>query len=94
MAVGRNVEVSVPPDQAFQKVMAAMASIGKVKEANPTTRSLVGKARYGLEPVRLRIAILSGAQPGTAVIEIGGKGQDVWGTAPRKVIDRLLAAIE
>ena len=94
MAVGRNVEVSVPPEQAFQKVLAAMASIGKVEESNPITRSLVGKARYGLNPVRLRITVLSGAQVGTAIIEIGGKGQDVWGAAPRKVIDKLLATIQ
>jgi hypothetical protein len=93
MAVTRTVEVSVPPDEAFQKVRAAMESIGKVEEANPTTRSIVGKARHGLNPVRLRISVLLGAQAGTAVIEIGGKGQDVWGAAPRKVIDRLIAAI-
>jgi len=43
---------------------------------------------------RTRSSPHHGAQAGTAVIEIGGKGQDVWGTAPRKVIDKLLAAIE
>jgi hypothetical protein len=93
MAEGRTVEMPVPPEQAYQMVAAAMARIGKVEESNPTTRSLVGKARYGLNPVRLRISVLSGAQQGTAVLQIGGKGQDVWGAAPRKVIDKLLAAI-
>lgn len=62
MAEGRTVEMPVPPEQAYQMVAAAMARIGRVEESNPTTWSLVGKARYGLNPVRLRISVLSGVE--------------------------------
>ena len=47
MAVGRNVEVSVPPDQAFQKVMAAMASIGKVEETTQRRGLWLGRPATG-----------------------------------------------
>jgi hypothetical protein len=93
MAESRRVELSVGPDEAFLKVQAAVASVGKVKDANPTTRSLVGKVRYGLNPVRVRIAVLNGVAEGTSVVEIGGKGQDVWGAAARKATDKILAAL-
>ena len=93
MAVSRRIELAVPPETAFQTVATALAKIGNVEQANPTTRSLVGKAYYGTNPVRLRITILSGVQAGTAIVEIGAKGQDIWGAAARKIIDKLLAAI-
>jgi hypothetical protein len=92
MAENRRVELSVTPDAAFAKVSRAFEVIGKLEDANPTTRTVVGKARYGLNPVRLRVSILSA--PAGSVLEIAGKGQDVWGAASRKVTDKLLAAIK
>lgn len=88
----RRVEVAQPPEQAWERLQAVFAEIGKVTEANPATRSLTGKARYGLNGVRLRVSVLSGAE-GTAVLDIEARGQDVLGGAGRKVIDRLVAAI-
>lgn len=63
-----------------------------MEEFNEVSRSLVSRTRYGLNPVRLRIAVLSGVNPQTAVIEIQARGQDVWGVASRKAMDRLMAA--
>jgi hypothetical protein len=88
MAESRRVELAVGPDEGFRKIQAAVASVGKVEDANPTTRSLVGKVRYGLNPVRVRISVLSGPADGTSVVEIGGKGQDIWGAAARKATDK------
>jgi len=89
----RRAELSLPPDEAWKRLQEAFASIGKVEEANDTSKFLVGKARYGLNPVRLRISVLSGGAPDTSVLDIQGRGQDIMGGASRKVIDRLLAAL-
>lgn len=89
----RRVELSQPPDVTWDRVQQAFADLGKIEETHPESRYLVGKARYGLNPVRLRVAVLSGAAEGTAVLEIQGRGQDILGVASRKVIDRLVAAI-
>jgi hypothetical protein len=90
----RRVELQLPPDVAWQRLQTAFASIGKVEEAADSTRSLIGKARYGLNPVRLRISVLSSHSPEAAVLDIQGRGQDVWGVASRRVIDRLVAALD
>jgi len=89
----RRLEVAASPDVAFERLQRAFATIGKVEETNLGTRSLNGKARYGMNPVRLRISVLSGPSADTAVLDIQGRGQDVWGVASRKVIDRLAAAL-
>jgi len=89
----RRIEIQVPPDVAFQRLQAAFASIGKVEEASAATRTVTGKARYGLNPVRLRISILTGEGGNVSILDIQGRGQDVWGVASRKVIDRLADAL-
>jgi hypothetical protein len=90
----RRVEVALSPDVAYDRVYDATNQIGKVEEARRTTRTITGKARYGLNPVRYRVAVLSGLTPESAIIEIQGRGQDIWGVASRKVIDRLVALID
>lgn len=89
----RNAEVALPPADAYARVCAALDEVGRVKTTNPTTRTVSGSSRIGLEPVSLRVSVLSGAAPDTAVLEIEARGQNVWGLGSRKVIDRLLAAI-
>jgi hypothetical protein len=90
----RRIELQNPPDVAWQRLQEAFSSIGKVEEVSDGTRSLIGKARYGLNPVRLRISVLSGPTGDSAVLDIQGRGQDVWGVASRRVIDRLAAALD
>jgi len=68
-------------------------SLGKIEEAQENSRFLVLKARYGLNPVRLRVSVLSGPSADTSRLDIHGRGQDIWGIASRKVIDRLCAAL-
>lgn len=93
MAQGRRVELTVTPDVAFVRVCEVMAQVGKVESTSEISRSLVGKARYGLNPVRVRISVMGGTDPSSSVVEFSGKGQDVWGAAPRKVIDRIVDAL-
>ena len=81
------------PAAAWDKLKSAAASLGKIQEAHETSRYLVLKARYGLNPVRLRVSVVSGTSAGTARLDIQGRGQDVWGVASRKTIDRLCAAL-
>jgi hypothetical protein len=87
----RRVELQIEPAAAWARLEQICASLGKVEEANQTSRSLVSRTRYGLNPVRLRIAVLSGATPQSSVLEIQARGQDVWGVASRKAMDRLVA---
>jgi hypothetical protein len=89
----RTVELQLPTAQAWDRLKTAAASLGKVEEAHDTSRYLVLKARYGLNPVRLRVSVHTGPLAGTSRLDIQGRGQDVWGVASRKVIDRLCAAL-
>lgn len=89
----RRVEVQQAPDAVFQRLEAAASGMGKVEQANQDTRSLTVKSRYGLNPVRLRVSVLSGPLPETSVLDIQARGQDILGVASRKVIDRLVAAL-
>jgi hypothetical protein len=89
----RTVEVQLPPRDAWERVKSAASSIGTVEEAHDATRFLVLKSRYGLNPVRLRVSVQTGPTAETALLDVQGRGQDIWGVASRKVIDRLCAAI-
>lgn len=93
MAKQQRIELAVDPSEAYQKVAAAVAEVGKVQEANPTTRRLIGKVKYGASGVNLRIAILSGPQPNTSIVEFDPKGRDVWGSSARKGVDKVVSAI-
>ncbi|MBI1376625.1 MAG: hypothetical protein GC157_03960 [Frankiales bacterium] len=86
----RRVELPVGPDEAYQRLLKAAAGTGKVEESSDAARYVVCKARYGLNPVRVRISVLSSATGDSSVIEFGGRGQDVWGVASRKVIDSII----
>ena len=90
----RQIELSMTPEIAWQRLQAAFDQIGKIEEANDASRTLIGKARYGTNPVRLRVSILTGNTPPSAVLDIQGRGQDVWGVASRKVMDRLIAQFD
>ncbi len=89
----RVVELQLPAADAWLRVIAAASTTGRIEETHEAARYLVMKSRYGLNPVRLRVAVLSGAVDGTARIEIDGRGQDVWGVASRKVIDKFCASL-
>ena len=88
----RRAELSIPPDQAWKILQETFDGVGKIEKADEGARSLSGKIRYGLNPVRLRITVLSSPNLNASVLDIQGRGQDVWGVASRKAIDKLLEA--
>jgi hypothetical protein len=90
----RSVELPIPPADAWNRLKAAADSVGRIEEAQEGSRFLMVKARYGLNPVRLRVSVLTGPTDSTSILDIQGRGQDVWGVASRRVIDPLCAAVE
>jgi hypothetical protein len=66
----RIVELQLPPAEAWERVKSAASSIGKVEEAHERSRFLIFKSRYGLNPVRLRVSVLTGAPPTTALLDV------------------------
>ena len=88
-----NVEISQSVDDAYVSLVRAAEGIGKIQSRSDSARYLVLKARYGLNPVTMRCAVVTGASGVGAVIEFSGRGQDVWGVASRKIIDRLIEAL-
>lgn len=89
----RTIEMECPTAEAWSRLKVAAASVGKVKGADETSNSLVLTARYGLNPVRVRIVVNDVPRSTTSVLEIQARGQDVWGVASRRVIDRLCVAL-
>jgi hypothetical protein len=88
-----NVELSKRVDEAYESLVGAAEGIGKIQSRNDSARYIVLKARYGLNPVTMRSAVMSNASGDGSVIEFSGRGQDVWGVASRKIIDRLIEAL-
>lgn len=88
----RTVELQLSPDVAWDGLKTAANTLGKIEETSDTARFLIFKARYGFNPVRMRVSVMSGPTGDTSRLEIQARGQDIWGVASRKVIDRLCAA--
>lgn len=89
----RVAELALPPEEAWRRLLSAMESVGKVEQMSAASRMVVGKARYGLNPVRIKLAVVPGSHPGASNLEIESHGQDVWGVASRKVTERVLLAM-
>ena len=93
----RRIELQLPPADGFVRLQAACAQIGKVKEVNEATRSLLGAVPSGplrsLTPALLRMSVLTGPDGISSVVEIEGQATvDPYGYE-RKAIDKLIAAI-
>ena len=89
----RTIELQMPTAEAWTRLRSAASTVGKIQEEHESSRYLVMKARYGLNAVHLRVSVISGATEGVALLEIDGRGHDVWGVASRKVIDRVCAEL-
>lgn len=89
----QTLELAMPAEVAWERVQTAMNKIGKTKQAANTSRMLVGEARYGLQAVKIKVAVVSGTKVGTSVLEIEGAGDDVWGVGERKVTERFMLAL-
>ncbi len=92
MAALPEMELQCPAEEGYERLLIAGAEVGTLEEYNDLARYVVIKARYGLNPVRVRASIV-GLTDNTCKLTIQGRGQDVWGTASKKVMERIVTAI-
>ena len=85
----KSVRVSRPPDEVFDQMRQALDRIGRIKEEREP-EFLRGSTRYGLQRVSLKVTIVPRADGSS--IEVESFGDDVWGRAARKGIEKLLKA--
>lgn len=89
----REVEYPSPVDQTMADLQQAIASVGKVLEVSPTLNTVVGKCRYGLQSVKLRVAVIDTGR-GTSLVKVVAFADDIWGGGARKGTDKVLKAME
>ena len=83
--------LSVPPLQAFARVVAAMDSIGDIKERDDDDLFLRGTTRYGLQLIRLKVKIVP--EETGALVTVRALGDDIWGKGAREGCRRFLNAM-
>ena len=82
-------EVNLSANAAFQRIQEIGNEIGSVIDVNPSDGTLMINSRYGLNPVKVSVSIK--AKNSTAsTIKLFGHGQDIWGSAAKRVIDRIV----
>jgi hypothetical protein len=79
---------------ALADLQQAFAKVGSMVELNESTSTVVGRTRYGLQSVKLRVSVMDGPAEGTSVVTINGFGDDIWGGGARKGADKLVRALE
>lgn len=89
----RTFQYGKSPTQTLVDLQQAFAQIGKVVEVSELTSTVTGRCRYGLQSIKLRAAVLDGAD-GKSLVQIQAFGDDVWGGGARKGTDKLIAALE
>lgn len=65
----REVEYPFPVEQAMIGLQEAIGSVGEVLEVSPTLNTVVGRCRYGLQGVKLRIAVIDTGH-GTSLVKV------------------------
>jgi uncharacterized phosphosugar-binding protein len=85
-------EVNLSANAAFQRIQEIGKDIGSVKDVNPSDGTLMINSRYGLNPVKVSVSI-NAKNSITSTIELSGRGQDIWGSAAKRVVDRIVAKL-
>ena len=87
-SANREVFLDMPPREAFERVLAAMQSIGRVVERWQTTMTAVGTTRYGLQSAELLVSVLPSRDG--SVVQIRAAGDDIWGAGARTGAEKLI----
>jgi hypothetical protein len=74
-------------------VPAAFERAGKLLDVSTVTRTVTGRVKYGLQRVKLRVAVHDGDAT-SCTLEIQAFADDIWGGGARKGTDRLIAALD
>lgn len=88
----RAVHYQRPADVAYEDVKRAFTEIGKVLEASPLTRTVMGRTRFGLQSIRLRVAVHA-VDDQSSRVDIQSFGDDLWGGGARRGADKLVRAL-
>jgi hypothetical protein len=91
-SANREVLLDMPPRQAFERVIAAIESIGRLVENWQTTMTAVGMTRYGLQHAELFVSVFP--SPDGSVVQIHASGEDIWGAGARQCADKLIRALD
>ena len=91
-SANREVFLDMPPREAFDRVVAAMESIGRVVENWQTTMTVVGTTRYGEQHAELWLSVVPSRDG--SVVRIRAAGEDVWGAGARKCAEKLIRALD
>lgn len=88
------IELQLPPQEAFERVKAAMVKTGWLEDANPTTRSLQGQIPAGLSKLPIRVSVLTTGDDSASLLEIQGNASnfDPYGVE-RRALDKLVNEI-
>lgn len=89
----REVEYPFSVEETMSDLQTALGSIGKVLEVSPALKTIVGRCRYGLQAVKLRISVVDTGR-GSSMIKIVAFGDDIWGGGARKGTDKLMKALD
>lgn len=89
----RSFQYPKPADSALNDVARTFTSIGKVMDVSNLTKTVTGKVRYGLQSVKLRVAVVDHGD-GQSLVQVQAFGDDIWGGGARKGTDKLLRALE
>jgi hypothetical protein len=85
-------EVDYSATDLFRRIQEIGKDIGSVKDVNPSEGTLVINSRYGLNPVRVSVVIKAKSST-ISTVKLAGQGQDIWGGAAKRVIDRIVAEL-
>jgi hypothetical protein len=88
----RTIQYDRPRTEALADLERAFGTIGRVVEVSIATGTIIGRCRYGLQSVKLRVSVIDQGD-GRSLIEIGAAADDVWGAGARKGTDKLVAAL-
>jgi hypothetical protein len=91
-SASREVFLDLAPQEAFERAVAAMESIGRVLERWRTTKTALGTTRYGLQSAQLHVSVLPDAAG--SVVQIRAAGDDIWGAGARRSADKLVRALD
>lgn len=80
------------PDETIKDLEQALHLIGKVQEIDITQGRLIGKAKYGLQRVKLEARVAAHDQQ--TLITVLGKSDDIQGIGAQKAIERLFETMQ
>jgi hypothetical protein len=87
----QEINYDKPAAETLIDLERALGRIGKVKSVDPTTQTINGSTRFGLQSVKIE-ATVTGDETGS-VISLIGKSDDARGVGAKNGLERLIATL-